>query len=187
MEVFTMDPSILTSYEKYQVIILIFQLIVVALGVWVALLQLRKMAHAIQISARSNRVQVVTHCTLRYQNLMRELPDTSDEQQESWWYAYWGIMSDEFFYFRQGLLEQEIYEIWKVELAGTYHRAPKDGWLKRSESHRKFLTGNMPDSEEQHEFYSKFPEISKDENVITRSRKVRSQVKEFAPKDLLRI
>ena len=80
---------------------------------------------------------------------MQDLEDSGSEDLKSWWYAYWGVISDEFYYFSEGLLEEKIFEIWMLELAYYYNQAPRENWSIRSVQHKNFLRETLPDYQEQ--------------------------------------
>ena len=74
----------MTDYETIQLYILFGQLVVLTAGMVIAFKELQKMSKTIKISARSNRITVVTSSAMRYQNLMREVPKVSAEERDAW-------------------------------------------------------------------------------------------------------
>ena len=136
----------------------------VVVGVWLAFLQLRKMSKSLRLAQQGNTVNVISHCANRYETIMRDLPALkTDVGINRWWYRYWDLHTEEFSFFKKGLLDPDIFELWMNELATVYQESP-EGKLQevRSINHQKYLRATLPAYSELRSFFHELGQVSEE-------------------------
>ena len=137
-------------------------------------------------SQRSNTIAAIGHCTDRYTTIMNSLPQEADADGiKAWWYLYWDLMTEESVFFRKGLLDFEIYELWTNELVNVYNRGPHglDYMGTRAENHEAYLEDRLPVRAAVREYFDGLKEIvGGTQSSSERAEAVRALLIRFGPK-----
>lgn len=153
----------------------------------IAVLQLRRILRAVRISQEANSLQAVMHCSSRYYELIIQVPNLKHPDIPRWLNTLWDLMSVEFFYFRRGFLDRDMFELWMVELAANYG-APFGPALPPSvESHHEYLgskprTIGSPAYIAMIDFFTHLMRISEVDDASQRSYEVEALISTFAPR-----
>jgi len=159
-------------------------LLVMLAGVLLAYVQLTKIARSITLARQGNTVNTVAHCASRYESVISTIPSGDDEiKNKQWWYRYWDLFTEEFNFFRKGLLDPDIFELWLNELATVYNNAPQGNKKlgSRAQSHENYLRSTLPSYKALHDFCRELQRIAQDTSAGTRANMVHALVIEFAP------
>jgi len=130
--------------------------------------QLSKVAQSLQLQSKAIQANVVLDCSKHYDSIISSIESYREgnkpQKIDLWWYRLWDLYTKEFFFFREGLIDKSIYEVWMIELAYRYDEKPfgYDDMETLRESHKKYLDSRLSASHDDiNSFFNQIHAITK--------------------------
>ena len=126
--------------------------IAITVGVIFSYLQIRKISKSVKIGQKSNTINVLNSFTKEYDFLVIEAAECITQKKvNTWYFRFWNLFTNEFLFFKEGLLESHIFEFWMFKMCLYYNEKPFEIPIKRintyKKSHLKYIesgNGNYP-------------------------------------------
>lgn len=168
-------------------------------GVIFSYIQIRKISKSIEISQKSNLINVISYFNKEYDSIMSELKEcASQSKMDSWYFRFWNLLTNEFMFFDKKLLDPFIFELWTLKICSIYDKKPSDfpdlittasfGDFSANipsfkidtfrENHKKYLKCHLEDYPKAKSFFARMIKIS-EENKIDIKAPVHKLIKEF--------
>ncbi|MGD1930976.1 MAG: hypothetical protein ACFB12_18910 [Leptolyngbyaceae cyanobacterium] len=123
-------------------------------------------ARSLEIQRKAVQASVILDCSAQYHSIVGAVDEYINETEQSnedlWWYRLWDLYTKEFFFYKKGLIDRNIYEVWIIELARVYYKPPFNKNMKtRWDAHQEYLESRLPpDDSEIQKFFRRIHEIS---------------------------
>ena len=142
--------------------------IAITLGVIFSYIQIRKISKSVDVGQKANLINVLNCFTKEYDLLVVEATECATRKKvDTWYFRFWNLFTNEFLFFKEGLLEDHIFEFWMFKMCLYYNEKPSEIPIKRintyKESHLKYIisgNGNYPRADF---FFRELIKISDDE------------------------
>ncbi|MCK5412805.1 MAG: hypothetical protein KAI57_00335 [Candidatus Pacebacteria bacterium] len=142
--------------------------VAITVGVIFSYLQIRKISKSINIGQKANKINVLNSFTKEYDFIIIEAVECVNQKKvKTWYFRYWNLFTNEFLFFKEGLLESHIFEFWMFKMCLYYNEKPSEIPMKRinnyKTSHLKYIesgNGNYPKADS---FFKELIQISDDE------------------------
>ena len=126
--------------------------VAITFGVIFSYIQIRKISKSVDISRNSNLINVLNCFTKEYDLLVVEAVECATQKKvDTWYFRFWNLFTNEFLFFKEGLLESHIFEFWVFKMCLYYNEKPSEIPIKGintyKESHLKYIksgNGNCP-------------------------------------------
>jgi hypothetical protein len=121
-------------------------------------------AQSLKLQQLSIQASVILDCSKHYDLIISAIEEyRAGGKIDLWWYRLWGLYTKEFFFFKNGLIDKEIYEFCMIELAFKYHEKPfgYNDMKTLRESHKEYLENRIsPAQTKINDFFAKIEQIS---------------------------
>ena len=145
----------------------------ITLGVILSYFQIRKISRSIETGQQANTINVLNSFTKEYDEIMLSALECNTQKKVATWYLrYWNLLTNEYLFFKRGLLDASIFEFWIFRLCLYYNEKPNEILLSRidtfKKSHLKYLDEKNENYPQMDAFFREFQKISeeKDRNQI---------------------
>ncbi|MDD3190571.1 MAG: hypothetical protein PHI66_02695 [Candidatus Pacebacteria bacterium] len=110
----------------------------VTFGVIFSYLQIKKVSKSIEIGQKANLISALHFFSSEYDSIMLDSLGCGDRQKaDIWYFRYWNLLTNEFLFFQQGLLDDYIFEFWSFKLCLFYDSKPHNISCKDLDSYRE--------------------------------------------------
>jgi len=159
--------------------------IAITLGVVFSYIQIRKISKSVKIGQKSNKINVLSSFTKEYDFIVIEASECITQKKvKTWYFRYWNLFTNEFLFFKEGLLETHIFEFWMFKMCLYYNEKPSEIPMKKinnyKKSHLKYIesgNGNYPKADS---FFRDLIEISDSEKDVDQIRiRVHKLIKKY--------
>lgn len=157
----------------------------IILGVFFSYFQIRKAAKSIEVGQKANAINVLNSFTKEYDRIMLESEECNTSKKvATWYFRFWNLVTNEYLYFSQGLLDRNIFEFWCFKLCLYYNSKPTKIPYRRVRtyklSHLEYMishNGSYPRSDA---FFRELMEIAdREKNKDEMAKKVHRLVRKY--------
>lgn len=157
----------------------------ITFGVIFSYLQIKKISKSIDVGQKANFINVLHFFSSEYDAIICESPRCrSSKKLDLWYFRFWNLLTNEYLFFRHGLLDDYIFEFWCFKICAEYDQKPKHVPLSRMDSfkksHLKYLKGHNGSHLQSQEYFQELIAISEEsENEEEMLEKVHDLVKRY--------
>ena len=156
--------------------------IAITLGVIFSYIQIKKISKSVDISRKSNEINVLGHFTREYDSIMEKALECNTQKKvATWYFRYWNLLTNEYLFFKKGLLDTSIFEFWIFRLCLYYNEKPNEILMSRidtfKKSHLKYLDDKNENYPQMNAFFREFQKISKEKNRDQIKKRIHQLVK----------
>lgn len=158
----------------------------IILGVLFSYFQIRKAAKSIEVGQKANAINVLNSFTKEYDRIMLESEECETSKKvATWYFRFWNLVTNEYLYFSQGLLDRYIFEFWCFKLCLYYNSKPTKVPYKKVRtykmSHLEYMVGHNGSYPKSDAFFRELMEIA-DERISNKDeivKRVHKLVKKY--------
>lgn len=137
----------------------------ITFGVIFSYLQIKKISKSIDVGQKANSINVLNFFSKEYDSIMVEALECKNERKvEIWYYRFWSLLTNEFLFFQEGLLDDCIFEFWSFKMCRDYDLKPAHIPFKIidtfKQSHMKYLQGRNGNHPQTENYFLELIEIS---------------------------
>ena len=168
--------NLITNYLE------IIESVAIIVGVALTYVSVRKISRSVDASQKANTISVLGYFTKEYDSIMEEAIECNTQKKVATWYLrYWNLLTNEFLFFRNGLLEDSIFGFWVFRLCLYYDEKPSDIPLSRidtfKKSHLKYIEEKNGNCSHADSFFKEVIKISEKKDRDEIKKLVRKLVK----------
>jgi len=116
----------------------------ITFGVIFSYLQIKKISKTIDVGQKANFINVLHFFSGEYDSIICESPRCrTSKKVELWYFRFWNLLTNEYLFFRHGLLDDYIFEFWCFKICAEYGQKPKHIPLKHIETFKASHIGYL--------------------------------------------